>query len=80
MEVIEVCEGDLLSDGCMLKLAGDVVEEDCRYREKSMAGGSSIRVGMAPADRRCIDFESVYRGDVGSDGGAISNNLQIWEQ
>jgi hypothetical protein len=76
---MDVCEGDLLRDGCMLKLAGDVVE-DCRYKEKSMAGGSSMRVGIGPVERRCIDFESVYRGDVGSEGGAISSNLQICEQ
>jgi hypothetical protein len=65
---------------CMLDLADEVVEEDCRYNEKSMAGGSSMRVGIGPVERRCTDLESVYRGDAGSEGGPVSNNLQICEQ
>jgi hypothetical protein len=44
---------------CMLDRGDDAVDEDCRYREKSMAGGSSIRVGTAPMDLSCTAFESV---------------------
>jgi hypothetical protein len=43
----------------MLDRGDDVVEDDCRYKEKSMAGGSSMRVGIGPVDLRAIDFESV---------------------
>lgn len=60
MEVKDACDGDLLrGDVCMLDRGDGVVDEDCRYNEKSMAGGSSMRVGSGPVERRCTDFESV---------------------
>lgn len=53
VEVRDVCDGDLLSVGrCMLDLAEDAVEDDCRYNEKSKAGGNSMRDGIGPVDRR----------------------------
>jgi hypothetical protein len=66
----------------MLDRGDNVVEDDSRYKEKSMASGSSMRAGIGPVDLRAIGFESLYRGDVGSDGGdtCMSASLQICEQ
>jgi hypothetical protein len=45
-----------------------------------MAGDNSKRDGIGPVDRCWMDLKSVYRGEAGSEGGAISSNRQICEQ